>query len=94
MKKVDSEKVEEVLKVFSDTLKHLGVEDFILSTLSETEDGKEQYHTVFEAIDEVTIAHIMMVLEKVAPESVQNYIAKHELAGWNAESVSRWNDEI
>lgn len=93
MKKVDSEKVEEVLKAFSDTLKHLGVEDFILSTLSETEDGKEQYHTAFEG-DEVTIAHIMMVLENVAPESVQNYIAKHELVGWNTENVSRRNDEI
>lgn len=76
--KVDSKKVEEVLKVFSKTLQHLGVEDFVLSTLTEDQDGKVQYQTVFEG-DEVTIAHILMNLEEETPEDVQNHIAKHKL---------------
>lgn len=76
--KVDSKKVEEVLKVFSKTLQHLGVEDFVLSTLTEDQDGKVQYQTVFEG-DEVTMAHILMHLEEETPEGAQNHIAKHKL---------------
>lgn len=75
--KVDSKKVEEVLKVFSKTLQHLGVEDFILSTLIESEDGKAQYQTCLGGND-VTVAHILMNLEEEAPEGVQNHIAKHQ----------------
>lgn len=75
--KVDSKKVEEVLKVFSKTLEDLGIRDFVLSTLTEDQDGKVQYQTVFEG-DEVTIAHILMNLEEEAPEGVQNHIAKHQ----------------
>lgn len=76
--KVDSKKVEEVLKVFRKTLEDLGIRDFVLSTLIEDQDGKVQYRTVFEG-DEVTIAHILMNLEEETPEGAQNHIAKHKL---------------
>lgn len=75
---VDSQKVKKALAVFRETLLDLGVEDFVLSTLTEEQDGKVQYQTVFEG-DEVTIAHILMNLEEETPDDVQDHIAKHKL---------------
>ena len=75
---VDSQKVKKALAVFRETLLDLGIEDFILSTMTEDQDGKAQYQTVFEG-DEVTIAHILMNLEEETPEEVQDHIAKHKL---------------
>lgn len=76
--KVDSQKVKKALAVFRETLLDLGIEDFVLSTLTEDQDGKVQYQTVFEG-DEVTIAHILMNLEEETPDDVQDHIAKHKL---------------
>lgn len=75
---VDSQKVKKALAVFRETLLDLGIEDFVLSTLTEEQDGKVQYQTVFEG-DEVTIAHILMNLEEETPDEVQDHIAKHKL---------------
>lgn len=76
--KVDSQKVKKALAVFRETLLDLGIEDFVLSTMTEDQDGKVQYQTVFEG-DEVTIAHILMNLEEKTPDEVQDHIAKHKL---------------
>ncbi len=75
---VDSKEAKKALAVFRETLLDLGIEDFVLSTLTEEQDGKVQYQTVFEG-DEVTIAHILMNLEEKTPEEVQDHIAKHKL---------------
>lgn len=75
---VDSQKVKKALAVFRETLLDLGIEDFVLSTMTEEQDGEVQYQIVFEG-DEVTIAHILMNLEEEAPEKVHDHIAKHKL---------------
>lgn len=75
---VDSKEAKKALAVFRETLLNLGIEDFVLSTLTEDKDGKVQYQTVFEG-DEVTIAHILMSLEKQASEKVRDHITKHKL---------------
>jgi|GEM_PF-4100301 len=75
---VDSQKVKKALAVFRETLLDLGVEDFVLSTMTEEQDGKARYQIIFGG-DEVTIAHILMNLEEETPEEVQDHIAKHKL---------------
>lgn len=75
---VDSQKAKKALAVFRETLLNLGIEDFVLSTLTEDQDGKVQYQTVLEG-DEVTIAHILMNLEEETSDEVQDHIAKHKL---------------
>lgn len=75
---VDSQKAKKALAAIRETLLDLGFEDFVLSTLTEDQDGKVQYQTVFGG-DEVTIAHILMNLEEETPEEVQDRIAKHKL---------------
>ena len=72
---VDSKEAKKALAVFRETLLNLGIEDFVLSTLTEDQDGKVQYQTVFGG-DEVTIAHILMNLEEETPDEVQDHIAK------------------
>ncbi len=74
----DSKEAKKALAVFRETLLSLGIEDFVLSTLTEDQDGKAQYQTVFEG-DEVAIAHILMNLEEETPDEVQDHIAKHKL---------------
>ena len=75
---VDSQKAKKALAAIRETLLDLGFEDFVLSTLSEDQNGKVQYQTVFEG-NEVTIAHILMNLEEETPEEAQDHIAKHKL---------------
>lgn len=75
---VDSQKAKKALAVFRETLLNLGIEDFVLSTLTEDQDGKVQYQTVLEG-DEVTIAHILMNLEEETSDEVRDHIAKHKL---------------
>lgn len=76
--KADSKKAMKALLTIKDVLLDLGIEDFVLSTLTEDQDGKAQYQVVFEG-DEVTIAHILMNLEEETPEKAQDHIAKHKL---------------
>ena len=76
--KADSKKAMKALAVFRETLLDLGIEDFVLSTMTEEQGEKVQYQTVFEG-DEVTIAHILMNLEEETPDKVQDRIAKHKM---------------
>ncbi|MCR1901617.1 hypothetical protein [Ligilactobacillus apodemi] len=76
--KADSKKAMKALLTIKDVLLDLGIEDFVLSTLTEDQDGKAQYQVIFGG-DEVAIAHILMRLEKTAPEDTKNHIAQHKL---------------
>lgn len=75
---VDSQKAKKALAAIRETLLDLGFEDFVLSTMTENQDGEVQYQIVFEG-DEVTIAHILMNLEEETSDEVQDHIAKHKL---------------
>ncbi len=44
---VDSKEVKKALAVFRETLLDLGVEDFVLSTMTEEQDGKARYQIIF-----------------------------------------------
>lgn len=67
--KADSKKVKKALAVFSETLLDLGVEGFVLSTLTEDQDGKAQCQAIISG-DEVSIAHILMSLEEETDEFI------------------------
>ena len=76
--KADSKKVKKALLTIKDVLLDLGIEDFVLSILTEDQDGKAQYQAILSG-DEVSIAHILMNLEEETPDEVQDHIAKHKL---------------